>query len=85
MVEILPKKRLCSPGSKLFNPIALRMAKTLWSFGHSESNRVKNRPVFGRVSLSRGANKKLLKLRFSLQKCQKNMLVYLYSLILYKN
>ena len=23
------------------NPIALRMAKTLWSFGHSECNRVK--------------------------------------------
>ena len=26
----------------LFNPIALRMAKTLWSFGRSECNRVKN-------------------------------------------
>ena len=25
----------------LFNPIPLRMAKTLWSFGHSECNRVK--------------------------------------------
>ena len=25
----------------IFNPIALRMAKTLWSFGHSECNRVK--------------------------------------------
>ena len=25
----------------LLNPIALRMAKTLWSFGHSECNRVK--------------------------------------------
>ena len=25
-----------------FNPIALRMAKTLWSFGHSECNRVNN-------------------------------------------
>ena len=24
-----------------FNPIALRMAKTLWSFSHSECNRVK--------------------------------------------
>ena len=24
----------------LFNPIALIMAKTLWSFGHSECNRV---------------------------------------------
>ena len=24
-----------------FNPIALRMAKTLWSFGHSVCNRVK--------------------------------------------
>ena len=28
-----------------FNPIALRMAKTLWSFGHSESNRVKEAAV----------------------------------------
>ena len=27
----------------LFNPIALRMAKTLWSFGHSECYRVKIR------------------------------------------
>ena len=27
----------------LFNPIALRMAKTLWSFGHSECNKVKER------------------------------------------
>ena len=26
---------------KAFNPIALRTAKTLWSFGHSECNRVK--------------------------------------------
>ena len=26
---------------QLFNPIALRMAKTLWSFGQSECNRVK--------------------------------------------
>ena len=25
----------------LFNPIALRTAKTLWSFGRSECNRVK--------------------------------------------
>ena len=24
-----------------FNPIALRMAKTLWSFGHLECNRVR--------------------------------------------
>ena len=24
----------------IFNPIVLRMAKTLWSFGHSECNRV---------------------------------------------
>ena len=63
------KGKTWSPGSKLFNPIALRMAKTLWSFGHSESNRVKNRPVFGRVSLFRGANMKLLKLHFFLQKC----------------
>ena len=27
--------------SGLFNPIAPRMAKTLWNFGHSECNRVK--------------------------------------------
>ena len=27
------------------NPIALRMAKTLWSFGPSECNRVKYRPL----------------------------------------
>ena len=26
---------------KYLNPIALRMAKTLWSFGHSECNMVK--------------------------------------------
>ena len=25
----------------IINPIALKMAKTLWSFGHSECNRVK--------------------------------------------
>ena len=25
-----------------FNPIALRTAKTLWSFGHSECNRIKS-------------------------------------------
>ena len=25
----------------LFNPVALRTAKTLWSFGHSECSRVK--------------------------------------------
>ena len=25
-----------------FNPIALRMAKTLWSFGHYECNRIKS-------------------------------------------
>ena len=28
-----------------FNPIALSMAKTLWSFGHSERNRVKTLPL----------------------------------------
>ena len=27
--------------SAVFNPVALRTAKTLWSFGHSECNRVK--------------------------------------------
>ena len=26
-----------------FNPIALRMVKTLWSFGHSECNRNKGK------------------------------------------
>ena len=29
------------PMGSTLNPIALRMAKTLWSFGHSECNRVK--------------------------------------------
>ena len=29
------------PHACVFNPIALRTAKTLWSFGHSECNRVK--------------------------------------------
>ena len=27
-------------GSLYINPVALRMAKTLWSFGHSDCNRV---------------------------------------------
>ena len=35
--------KICS-----FNPIALRMAKTLWSFGCSECNRVKCRPLMRR-------------------------------------
>ena len=30
------------PGNAMLNPTALRTAKTLWSFGHSECNRVKN-------------------------------------------
>ena len=45
--------RRCFPGQKpfpernwLFNPIALRMAKTVWSFGHSECNRVKSSECF---------------------------------------
>ena len=29
-----------SKNGRSLNPIALRMAKTLWSFGHSECNRV---------------------------------------------
>ena len=40
-------------GALRVNPIALRMAKTLWSFGHSECNRVKVKKVM--VSISRGS------------------------------
>ena len=40
------------------NPIALRTAKTLWSFGHSQCNRVKSLHHFGRVSPSRVAIRK---------------------------
>ena len=36
-VKILRLKRICI----YINPIALRMAKTLWSFGRSECSRVK--------------------------------------------
>ena len=32
---------ICKKQNLLVNPIALRMAKTLLSFGHSECNRVK--------------------------------------------
>ena len=39
--EALLKAILFQPFFCLFNPIALRMAKTLWSFGHSECKRVK--------------------------------------------
>ena len=39
MVMIL--KMTLTPDKVGFNPIALRMAKTLWSFGHSECNRDK--------------------------------------------
>ena len=38
MGELLPLKVLVH-----FNPIALRTAKTLWSFGRSECNRVKHK------------------------------------------
>ena len=31
--------------SQFFNPVALRMAKTLWSFDHSECKRVKERTL----------------------------------------
>ena len=37
----------------IVSPIALRMAKTLWSFGHSECNRVKKRWVKRVVNLLR--------------------------------
>ena len=33
------RSAFCRP---LLNPIALKMVKTLWSFGHSECNRVKD-------------------------------------------
>ena len=35
--------------SKSFNPIALRTAKTRWSFDHPECIRFKSRPHFRRV------------------------------------
>ena len=35
-----------SPSDLYVNPIALRTAKTLWSFGHSECNRVKRKCKF---------------------------------------
>ena len=38
--------KICIVGSHLINPTALRMAKTLWSFGHSECNRVKGTAFF---------------------------------------
>ena len=31
--------------NKFFNPIALRMAKTIWSFGRSECNRIKKKSM----------------------------------------
>ena len=34
----------------VFNPIALRMAKTSWSFGHSECNRVNRAGAFLRIT-----------------------------------
>ena len=33
---------ICLKGTVSCNTIALRMAKTLWSFGHSECNKVKH-------------------------------------------
>ena len=36
---------VCLSDGLCFNPIALRMAKTLWSFGHSERSRVKLKPL----------------------------------------
>ena len=39
------------PFGPYFNPIALSMAKTLWSFGHSECNRVKETKLFVITSL----------------------------------
>ena len=48
---------LCFPGHQnLFNPFALRMAKTVWSFGCSECNRVKMRSALkGKDFAPRGA------------------------------
>ena len=37
----------------LFNPIALRMAKALWSFGHSECNKVNEFVVYLLLSFLR--------------------------------
>ena len=54
---LLPFKNIPS-----FNPIALRRAKTLWSFGPSECNRINSRFYFGGDLLSREANGKSQKL-----------------------
>ena len=34
------------PKGSILNPIALKMAKTLWRFGHSEYNRDKGKNLF---------------------------------------
>ena len=48
-VETTHKESLLSTALNLYfiDPIALRMAKTLWSFGHSECKRVKAKLVSG--------------------------------------
>ena len=38
-------------GASFFNPIALRTAKTLWSFGLSVCNRVNVGPKFSNIRL----------------------------------
>ena len=43
---------------KWFYPIALRMAKTQWSFGHSECNRVKFTGFKGQIQWFCYPNKK---------------------------
>ena len=40
--KLMSRLVLLSTVCKCLNPIALRMAKTLWSFGLSECNRVKD-------------------------------------------
>ena len=59
------------PRSKFFDPVALRMAKTLWRFDHSECNRVKSSLYFGRVLSCRKANTKSHKLCLFVKMAQK--------------
>ena len=41
-IPIFPNGKFMFLGVKMFNPIAFRMAKTLWSFDCSECKRVKH-------------------------------------------
>ena len=46
-------------GVPILNPVALRMAKTLWSFDHSECNRVKCVRAWAMLACPTGAADKV--------------------------